>query len=136
MIYTSILYGMCVYYNIRILNNWTIQTEIGKYVFVCTQDIKYFIKLYCINSFLLLFNSLFLAFTQKQFNNALLYIIPISICIGIASLGYIIINTMKDLVIITKGTQSKAIVNLVTILYTAVVCLIFTLSIVSKYKNT
>lgn len=43
---------------------------------------------------------------------------------------------MKDLVIITKGTQSKAIVNLVTILYTAAVCLIFTLSIVSKYKNT
>lgn len=93
-------------------------------------------KLYYINSFLLIFNSLFLAFTQKQFNNALSYIIPISIYIGIASLGYIIINTMKDLVIISKGTQSKAIVNLVTILYTAAVCLIFTLSIVSKYKNT
>nr|XP_050867601.1 lipase maturation factor 2-like [Vespula vulgaris] len=98
MIYTSILYGMCVYYNVHITNNWTIETEI--------------------------------AFTQKQFNNALSYIIPISIYIGIASLGYIIINTMKDLVIISKGTQSKAIVNLVTILYTAAVCLIFTLSIV------
>ncbi|KAI4487971.1 hypothetical protein M0802_011675 [Mischocyttarus mexicanus] len=71
-----------------------------------------------------------IAFTQKEFNNALSYLIQISIFMGIISLGYIIITTMKNLVISNKGTQNKAIVNFVTILYTAVVCLIFTLSIV------
>lgn len=98
LVYASILYGMCVWYKIQILDNWTIQSEI--------------------------------AFTQKQFDQMLSYAIPISIYIGIASLGCIIINTMKDLVTFTKGMQNKGITNFATILYTAIVCLMFTLSIV------
>ncbi|KAK2582003.1 hypothetical protein KPH14_002436 [Odynerus spinipes] len=71
-----------------------------------------------------------IAFTQKQFNQILSYLIPISIFIGVVSLICVIINTMKDLVTTAKGTQNKGIINFVTILYTAAVCLIFTLSTV------
>lgn len=33
LVYAGILYGTYVYYNLRITDNWTIQSDIGTYIF-------------------------------------------------------------------------------------------------------
>ncbi|XP_031845140.1 lipase maturation factor 2 isoform X2 [Nomia melanderi] len=97
LVYTGILYGMYVYYNLRI-DNWTIQSNI--------------------------------AFTQEQFNYVLSRAIPISIYIGVASLGFTIADAIVNSLITVKGVQNKVVTIFVTGLYTVAVCFIFAISIV------
>lgn len=74
----------------------------------------------------------FLAFTQKQFDYVLSRIIPISIYIGVISLGITAANAIVASLLTVKGMRNKIFTTFVTILYTVAVCLIFAISIVSK----
>lgn len=38
LVYTGVLYGTCVHYNVRITDNWTIQSDIGTYKRVFTSE--------------------------------------------------------------------------------------------------
>ncbi|KZC09035.1 PREDICTED: lipase maturation factor 2-like [Dufourea novaeangliae] len=97
-VYAGILYGTYVYYNLKITENWTIQSNI--------------------------------AFTQEQFDYVLSRAIPISIYIGVASLGFTIADAVVNSLITTKGARNKIITTLVTCLYTIAVCYIFAISTV------
>ncbi|XP_076672338.1 lipase maturation factor 2 [Andrena cerasifolii] len=97
LVYTGVLYGTCVHYNVRITDNWTIQSDIG--------------------------------FTQEQFEHVLSRAIPISIYIGVASLGFTIADAIVNSLTV-KGIRNKILTVFVTNLYMAAVCFIFAMSIV------
>lgn len=98
LVYAGIFYGTYVYYNLRISDNWTIQSDI--------------------------------AFTQEQFDHVLSRVIPISIYIGVISLGITVANAIVASLLAVKGLKNKIFTTFITILYTVAVCFIFAISIV------
>ncbi|XP_076174887.1 lipase maturation factor 2 [Ptiloglossa arizonensis] len=98
LVYAGILYGTYVYYNLRITDNWTIQSDI--------------------------------AFTQEQFDYVLSRAVPISMSIGIVSLGFAIADATVNSLLTVKGLRNKIVTMFVTSLYTAAVCFIVALSFV------
>ncbi|CAK9830486.1 Lipase maturation factor 2 [Anthophora retusa] len=98
LVYSGILYTTYVYYNLRISDNWTIQSDI--------------------------------AFTQEQFDYVLSGAIPISIYMGVISLGFTMANAIVVSLLGMKGIRNKIFTTFVTILYTGSVCFIFAISIV------
>ncbi|CAL7934808.1 unnamed protein product [Xylocopa violacea] len=98
LVYAGIFYATCTYYNLRLSDDWTIQSDI--------------------------------AFTQEQFDYVLSRAIPISIYIGITSLGFMVANAIVTSLLTVKGIRNKISATFVTSLYTAAVCFIFAISIV------
>lgn len=71
-----------------------------------------------------------IGFTQKQFDEILGKIIPISIYIAMVSLGFTVADAITNSVLNIKGVQKKVSTTLVTILYTVLVGSIFAISVV------
>lgn len=70
------------------------------------------------------------AFTKEQFDYVLSRAVPISIYMGVISLGFTVANAIVVSLLAVKGTRNKIVTTLITSLYTAAVCFIFALSIV------
>lgn len=77
-------------------------------------------------------NISFLAFTQEQFDYVLSRAVPISMSIGIVSLGFAIADATVNSLLTVKGLRNKIVTMFVTSLYTAAVCFIVALSFVSE----
>ncbi|XP_032666182.1 lipase maturation factor 2-like [Odontomachus brunneus] len=98
LVYGGLMYGTYIYYNLRITNNWTIESNI--------------------------------AFTQEQFDYVLSRVIPISIYIGMISLGATTLDAMLNSVFFVKGIYNKISSLVVTFFYVIAVWSIFCISIV------
>ncbi|KAG7213802.1 hypothetical protein KM043_003019 [Ampulex compressa] len=69
-------------------------------------------------------------FTQEQFDYVLSLAVPISVYIGVASLGFTVANAIVNSVVAVKGMRQKIFTTLVTSFYTAITCFIFAISLV------
>lgn len=98
LVYAGILYGTYVFYNLRITENWTIQSDI--------------------------------AFTPQQFKYALSYAIPVSICIGIVSFGFGIVDAIFNSILTAKSLGRKIVTTFFTVLYIVIICFVVALSVV------
>ncbi|KAK0163832.1 hypothetical protein PV328_002522 [Microctonus aethiopoides] len=98
IIYSAVIFGTVVLYKMKVLENWTISSEIG--------------------------------FTQKQFDDYLRWIVPISLYMGLISLGFAVADAVTHSILSTKGTMNKITTTLTTILCTSAICGVFILSAV------
>ncbi|XP_043273217.1 lipase maturation factor 2-like [Venturia canescens] len=97
-VYAAVVYGTYVMYNLKIREDWTIQSEIG--------------------------------FSQEQFDRVLTRIIPVSIYIGLTSLGFVVADSITHSILSSKGAANKIFNTLTTLFYTAIVCFVFAVSVV------
>ncbi|XP_033224978.1 lipase maturation factor 2-like [Belonocnema kinseyi] len=71
-----------------------------------------------------------IAFTQKQFDEVLAKAVPISVYIGMISLGFTVADAVTNSILNVKGLKKKVTTTLVTVFYTLIVGSIFALSVV------
>lgn len=76
-------------------------------------------------------HTFFIAFTPKQFDYILSRVVLFSMYMGLASLGFTLIDSIITSAYFAKGTRDKIITMIMTIFYIIAVCCIFTLSLVS-----
>jgi len=118
------MYGTYIYYDLKITDNWIIESNIGTLSILLIID----------DNLVLTFTSpffFFIAFTQEQFDYVLSHVVLFSIYIGLASLALTIVDSIVNSIYFTKGTYNKITTMIVTIFYLKAICWIFAISLVS-----
>lgn len=72
------------------------------------------------------------AFTKEQFDRALATVVPISIYMGLASLGFVVAEAVTYSILSVQGIGSKLLSTFTTIIYTLAIVFLFGISVVSK----
>ncbi|XP_046465996.1 lipase maturation factor 2 [Neodiprion pinetum] len=97
-VYAAVIYGTYVYYNLKITEDFTIESKI--------------------------------AFTKEQFDRALATVVPISIYMGLASLGFVVAEAVTYSILSVQGIGSKLLSTFTTIIYTLNIVYLFGISVV------